>query len=78
MQNNNAINEVNVQLSETVNGMINNFCFIDSPGEAQFSERSVEIILNLAEGLQEFTVSCKLHKNKAGILRHVMVTVQKK
>jgi hypothetical protein len=77
MQNNNAINEVNVQLSETINGMINNFCFVDSPGEVEHADRSTDIILNLTEGLQEFSITCKLHKSKARILRHVMVVIGK-
>ena len=75
MQTPNSINEINVQLSETINGMINNFCFVDTPGEINFAERSTEIILNLAEGLQQFEIICKLHRNKIGILRHVLVTI---
>ena len=77
MQDKNAINEVNVQLSETINGMINHFCFVESLGESEHSERSMDIVLNLAEGLQEFSISCKLHKSKVGILKTVVLNIQK-
>lgn len=72
-----SADEENEQIIETITKTLNNFCFGVYKDQTNYPITLTNTKITFPAGEMEFNISCKLHKNKEGMLRHVMVTIQK-
>lgn len=67
----------NEQIIETITKTLHNFCFGEYKNEPNYPITLTNTKITSAAGEMKFNISCKLHKNKEGMLRHVLMTIQK-
>lgn len=70
--------EENEQIIETIIKTLNNFCFGEYKDEPNYPIALTNTKITSATGVMEFNISCKLQKNKEGMLSHVMVSIANK
>ena len=66
-------------LNEVIIGNINDslqkFCFGEYREEEKYPVVSTKTTLTINDQEKELKLSCRMHKNKEGLLRHIMVTI---
>lgn len=70
-----SADEENEHIIETITKTLNNFCFGEYKNEVNYPITLTNTKITSAAGETEFNISCKLHKNKEGMLRQVVVTI---
>ena len=67
-----GLNEV---IISNINDSIQKFCFGEYQEEEKYPVVFTKTIITINDQEMEFKISCRMHKNKKGLLRHVMVTI---
>ena len=70
------IDELNEQIIGSINDSVHKFCFGEYQEEEKYPVVFTKTTITINNQEFEFKISCRLHKNKLGLLRHVMITIQ--
>ena len=71
------IDELNEVIISTINDSLQKFCFGEYKEEEKYPVVFTKTNVTINEQESEFKISCRLHKNKLGLLRHVMITIER-
>ena len=71
------IDELNEQIIGSINDSVHKFCFGEFKAEEKYPVVFTKMTVSINEQEKKFKIICRLHKNKEGLLRHVMVTINK-
>lgn len=69
------IEELNEVIISNINDSLQKFCFGEYQEEEKYPVVFTKTIVTINDQDMEFKISCRMHKNKKGLLRHVMVTI---
>ena len=70
-----SADEENKQIIVAIKNKLNDFCFGEYKNEPNYPITLTNTKITSAAGEIEFNISCKLLKNKEGMLRQVVVTI---
>ena len=71
------IDELNEVIIGTINDSLQKFCFGEYKEEEKYPVVFTKTTAAINEQQIEFYISCMMHKNKEGMLRHFKFTVEK-
>ena len=71
------IDELNEVIIGTIKDSLQKFCFGEYQDEQKYPVVFTKTNIIINEQEIQYKTSCKMHKNKLGVLRHVMVTIEK-
>ena len=69
------IDKLNEVIIENINDSLQKFCFGEYQEEEKYPVVFTKTKVTINDQAMEFKISCRMHKNKEGLLRHVMVTI---
>ena len=69
------IDELNEQIIGSINDSVHKFCFGEFKAEEKYPVVFTKTTITINDQEMEFKISCRMHKNKKGLLRHVVVTI---
>ena len=69
------IEELNELIIGNINDSLQKFCFGEYQEEEIYPVVFTKTTVTINDQKMEFKISCRMHKNKEGLLRHVMVTI---
>ena len=69
------IEELNELIIGNINDSLQKFCFGQYQVEEIYPVVFTKSTVSINKKEKEFKISCRMHKNKEGLLRHVMVTI---
>ena len=67
--------ELNEVIIDNINDSLQKFCFGEYREEEKYPVVSTKTTITINDQEMEFKISYRMHKNKDGLLRHVMVTI---
>lgn len=70
-----SVDEENQHIIDSITKTLNNFCFGEYKDEPNYPIALTNTKITSPAGVMEFNILCKLHKNKEGMLRHVIVSI---
>ena len=71
------IDELNEVIIGNIYDSLQKFCFGEYQKEEKYPVVFTKTTVTNNELQIEFKISCRMHKNKLGVLRHAMVTIEK-
>ncbi len=71
------IDRINEEIIATITNSLQKFCFGEYQAEEKYPIVFTKTKVTINDQEMEFKISCRMHKNKEGLLRHVMVTIEK-
>ena len=71
------IEELNKVIIGNINDILQKFCFGEYQKEEKYPVVFTKTTITINDQEMEFKISCRMHKNKKGLLRHVMVAINK-
>ena len=71
------IDELNEVVISTINRSLQEFCSGEYQEEEKYPVVFTKTTVTINEQQTDFIISCRMHKNKMGMLRHVMITIKK-
>lgn len=71
------IEKLNEVIIGNINDSLQKFCFGEYQQEEKYPIVFTKTTITINEQEFIFKISCRLHKNKEGLLRHAMVTIDK-
>ena len=69
------IEELNEVIIGNIKDSLQKFCFGEYQEEEKYPVVFTKTTITINDQAMEFKISCRMHKNKEGLLRHVMVTI---
>ena len=69
------IDELNEQIIGSINDSVQKFCFGEYQAEEKYPVVFTKTTITINDQEMEFKILYRMHKNKEGLLRHVMVTI---
>ena len=69
------IEEMNEVIIGNINDSLQKFCFGEYQEEENYPVVFTKTTITINDQEIEFKISCRMHKNKDGLLRYVMVTI---
>ena len=69
------IEELNQLIIGNINDSLQKFCFGEYQAEEKYPVVFTKTTITINDQEMEFKISCRMHKKKEGLLRHVMVTI---
>ena len=67
--------ELNELIIGNINDSLQKFCFGEYQDQEKYPVVFTKTTITINDQEMEFKISCRMHKNKKGLLRHVMVTI---
>ena len=69
------IEGLNELIIANINDSLQKFCFGEYQEEENYPVVFTKTTVKINDQEMEFKISCRMHKNKEGLLRHIMVTI---
>ena len=69
------IDELNEVIIGNIKDSLQKFCFGEYQEEEEYPVVFTKTTVSIDDQEKEFKISCRMDKNKEGLLRHVMVTI---
>lgn len=70
-----SVDEENQHIIDSITKTLNNFCFGEYKDEPNYPITLTNTNISSPAGVMKFNILCKLHKNKEGRLKKVMVSI---
>ena len=70
------IDELNEEIIGIINDSLQKFCFGEYLQENKYPVVFTKTRITINKKETEFKISCRMHKNKEGLLKHAMVTIE--
>ena len=70
------IKEINEVIIGNINDSLQKFCFGEYQEEENYPVVFTKTTVTINDQEREFKISCRMHKNKEGLLRHIMITIE--